>query len=67
VCVCVCVIVMYTHVCSYQKLKAKWEVKNHEVRLANTRIEESGHHRLLTEIQELRDFISKTIYSCNSK
>ena len=46
-------------VCSYQQLKAKWEAKNHEVRLTNTRLEESGHHRLLTEIQELRDLIGQ--------
>ena len=47
------------HVCSYQQLKAKWEAKNHEVRLINTRLEESGHHRLLTEIQELCDLIGQ--------
>ena len=45
--------------CSYQQLKAKWEAKNHEVRLTNTRLEESNHHRLLTEIQELNDLIGQ--------
>jgi len=45
------------HILSYHQLKTQWDGKNREVLLANNRLEQSSHHKLLMEVKELQEEI----------
>ena len=45
------------HTLSYHQLKIQWDGKNREVLLANNRLEQSSHHKLLVEVKELQEEI----------
>ena len=50
----------------FRKMSDEREAKSHEAEVIMTRMKQSTHHQQLTELQTLKDTISKS-YSCHPK